>query len=464
MSAPSASIASPARDRVCRWLHRSYSRGTQINHFIASRLRPAGIGICLLLILASFMGIGQPRDSVYVIFSLTFGITLIALPWAMLRRARVRAERENPRHATVGVPFHYNIKLYNEGKRRLGLSWLMEVPPDPRPPRHEFLTQREPGEHERNWFDRSLAYYRWQWLMLRRRAFEGGDSNKPVELDAGGMNRNSMSFTPLKRGVIVLDNLRLLMPDPFGLFQSSHKIKAPPSTVMVLPKRYPLPPIELPGGAAFKIGDETSTNSIGTSGEFVGLREYRPGDPLRQIHWKSWARTGRPIVKELEDTCYPRYGLVLDTFTGGTADSAFEELVSVAASFASTIDTRESLLDLMFIKDRAHIVTAGRDVERTEKLLEVLAGVAMEENEEFESLTKLVLRHREDLTSCLVVLLGWDERRASFLKSLTQGGLACAPIIVGHGSRPEHVPGHWLDASHLARDLARLPQRLMAYH
>ena len=82
---------------------------------------------------------------------------------------------------------------------------------------------------------------------------------------------------------------------------------------MVLPRRYPLPPIELPGGAAFKITGETNTNAIGNSGEFVGLRDYRPGDPLRQIHWKSWARTGRPIVKELEDTFYPRYGLVLDT-------------------------------------------------------------------------------------------------------------------------------------------------------
>jgi uncharacterized protein (DUF58 family) len=447
-----------------RWLHQSYMRGTRLNHFVASRLRPAGIGVCLLLILVSFMGIGQPRESVYVIFSFTMGITLIALPWAMFRRAHVRAERGIPRHATVGVPFHYNVRIINEGRRRLGLSWLAEVAPDPRPTCHEFLTHSEPGEHERNWFDRSLAYYRWQWLMLKRRAFDGGYSENPIEIGPAGELRCNIGFTPLRRGVIVLDNLRLLMPDPFGLFQSSHRIKSPPSTVMVLPKRHPLPPVELPGGAAFKIGSETSTNSIGTSGEFVGLREYRPGDPLRQIHWKSWARTGRPIVKELEDTCYPRYGLVLDTFIGGTADTAFEELVTVAASFASTIDTRESLLDLMFIKDRAHIVTAGRGVERTEKLLEVLAGVSMEETGDFESLTKLVLRHREDLTSCLVVLLGWDEKRSAFLKSLTRGGLACSAIIVGHGERPDHVQGHWLDAGNLARDLSRLPVRLQVFY
>jgi hypothetical protein len=88
----------------------------------------------------------------------------------------------------------------------------------------------------------------------------------------------------------------------------------------------------------------------------------------------------------------------------------------------------------------------------------------MDEREDFESLTKLVLRHREDLTSCLVVLLGWDEKRAAFLKNLTRGGLACSPIIVGHGERPEHVPGHWLDAGNLARDLSRLPGRLQAFH
>src|SRR5690606_22341242 len=113
-----------------------------------------------------------------------------------------------------------------------------------------------------------------------------------------------------------LDDLRVQLPDPFGVFQRNRKVPSPAATLTVLPRRYRIPPVELPGTARLQIGGDATSNAIGQTGEFVGLRDYRPGDPLRQIHWRSWARTGRPIVKEIEDTFYPRYGLVLDTFPG----------------------------------------------------------------------------------------------------------------------------------------------------
>ena len=45
------------------------------------------------------------------------------------------------------------------------------------------------------------------------------------------------------------------------------------------------------------------------------LRDYRPGDPLQRVHWKSFARTGRPVVKEYQDEFFERHALVLDTGT-----------------------------------------------------------------------------------------------------------------------------------------------------
>ena len=296
-------------------------------------------------------------------------------------------------------------------------AWLTESPPDPRPSLEEFTTLREPGEEERNGFDRALRLFPLAVAAAAETACSPVDSrHDDLDLKPGQQARIFIELTPLRRGVIRLDDLRVLLPDPFGLFQRCRKVKAPPATLTVLPRRYPLPPIELPGGAAFKISGEANTNSIGNSGEFVGLRDYRPGDPLRQIHWKSWARTGRPIVKELEDTFYPRYGLIVDTLSCDRTDHQFEEAISVAASFAASIDTSESLLDLMFIKNEAHIVTAGRGVERAEKLLEVLAGVIPGADRRIhQALAQLVLRHRDDLTSCLVILNGWDESRAEFL-------------------------------------------------
>jgi uncharacterized protein (DUF58 family) len=413
-----------------------------------------------VFVLSACLGIGHSRSSIYQLFSLCMGMVIIGVPWAMSRRATVEAKREMPRFATAGEPLRYTVRVWQHRKRRLSQAWLADTPPDPRPSLEDFSILREPGEEERNAFDRRFAYFRWQWLLMRNRLFTGGFGSKVLDLKRGEELRQTLEITPLRRGVIRLDDLRVLLPDPFGLFQRCRKVKAPAATLTVLPRRYPLPPIELPGAAAFKISGEANTNSIGNSGEFVGLRDYRPGDSLRQIHWKSWARTGKPIVKELEDTFYPRYGLIVDTLACERSDQTFEETISVAASFAAAIDTNESLLDLMFIKNKAHLVTAGRGLERAEKLLEVLAGVSPERRENFKALANLVLRHRDDLSACLVIFNGWDESRAEFLKILSGAGIVCAPIIIGVGPAPAGVPGPWLESGHIARDLLRLPTRL----
>jgi uncharacterized protein (DUF58 family) len=443
-------------------LYGLYFRSSEFHHFVSQRLRPAGVALGLVLLLATCLAIGHDRNSIYQLFSLSLGMVLIGIPWAMLRRANLEAKRELPRFATAGQPLRYQIRVWNHGRKRLSRAWLADTPPDPRPKLEDYLTLREPGEEERNAFDRRLAYFRWQWLMLENRCFTGGVSRQDILVPPDQSINVAMEILPLRRGVIQLQDLRLLLPDPFGLFQRCRKIKAPSATITVLPKRYRLPPIELPGGAAFRISGEANTHGIGTTGEFMGLRDYRPGDPLRQIHWKSWARTGRPIVKELEDTYFPRYGLVVDTFSCDPTDHVFEEAISVAASFAAAIDTNQSLLDLMFIKNQAHMVTAGRGVDRAEKLLEVLAGVTPERTSRYEELAKLVLRHRDDLSSCVVIFNGWDGERADFLKRLMQGGVICVPLIIGKGPAPSDIPGHWLQYENIARDLQRLPRHLQS--
>jgi uncharacterized protein (DUF58 family) len=447
-------------DRLDRRLHWIYFQSSAVYHFIRRRLRPAGISLGAVFVLATCLGIGHSRGSIYLLFSLSFAMILISGPWAMLRRATLEAVREVPRHATAGSPLRMAVRVRNQGLRRLSRAWLGESPPDARPDVTEFSLLREPGEEERNRFDRTFAYFRWQWLMLRKRLFTTGTSRDEIHLKSKGETRVFIELTPLRRGVIQLNDLRVMLPDPLGLFQKCIRVKAPAATLLVLPRRHPLPPIRLPGCFAFKVSGEANTNMIGTSGEFVGLRDYRPGDPLRQIHWKSWARTGRPIVKELEDTFYPRYGLVLDTLSMQRSDVCFEECVSVAASFVSTVDSSDSLLDLMFIENWAHVVTAGRGVERAEKLLEVLAGVTACRTGDHQALARLVLRHGDDLTSCVVILNGWDDSRAALLRSLILGGVVCVPIIIGIGSRPDDAPGHWLESGHIARDLTRLPIQL----
>jgi len=151
---------------------------------------------------------------------------------------------------------------------------------------------------------------------------------------------------------------------------------------------------------------------------------------------------------------------VLDSISTDRSDVTLEEAISVAASFACSIDTSESLLDLMFVNNEAHKVTVGRGLERAEKLLEVLAGVVPKRTGDLKALAKLVLRHGDDLTSCVVILNGWDDTRSELLEILEEGGVLCVPIVIGVGPKPEGVPGHWLEAGQIQRDLNHLPERL----
>lgn len=455
-----ANGASSRRDAWNRRLHRIYMRSTALQHGILRRVRPAGFSVAAVCVLVFCIAAGHQRAPIYQMFSLTASILAIGPPLALLRRSRLRGKRDVPRHASVGQPLRYSVTITHQGRHPVARAWLMESAPDPRPHESEFIHMREPGEEERNAFDRSFAWFRWQWLVSRNRLFTGGASDVPIRLRAGESMRLTMEIIPQRRGIIRMDRLEVKLPDPLSVFQSISRIEAPASTVTVLPRRYRLPRIELPGCTAFQLSGESNTNAIGNSGEFTGLRDYRSGDPMRQIHWKSWARLGRPIVKELEDTYYPRYGLVLDTLSTHPHDAGFEESVSVAASFAASLDTGETLLDLMFVDNEAHCTTAGRGVERAEKLLEVLSGVHPSRGGSLDHLAQLVLRHAADLTSCIVILNGWDNTRKDFLQQLRSGGVVMAVVGVGHGPRPDELPGLWLDAAHIERDLGRLPRSL----
>lgn len=458
MSAPAATPVRPAR-RLRGWLHRSYLAGTGINHFLRRRLRPAGIALMLAGLLLACLAGGQAADPVFRLFSFVFALGALSLLALPLRRARLEVRRELPAHATAGEPVRLHYQLRNLRGRPLANARLVETPPDPRPRRAQFLTAREPGEESRNWFDRVFAYYCWTWLCERGQRFEARPSSQRIDVAGHGRQALTAELLPARRGLVKLDDLRLLLPDPLGFFQRCARVRAPVSTLAVLPRRYRLPEFELPGGARFQPGGDAASRHAGASGEFVGLRDYQPGDPLRLIHWKSWARTGKPIVKEFEETFFPRHGLILDTFPDD--DELFEEAVSVAASFASSIDSRESLIELMFISGRDRVVSAGRGAGPSTTLLEVLAGVEASDTPAFDALERLVTRHAEDLAGCLAVLAGWSPERQKLLRKLAGAGIELAAIVVCHEppeARPPRV--HFVRHGQLAADLLKLPRTL----
>jgi uncharacterized protein (DUF58 family) len=69
--------------------------------------------------------------------------------------------------------------------------------------------------------------------------------------------------------------------------------------------------------------------------DYLGIREYRPGDTLRQVHWPSSARRGSLMVREYEQERPQRLALVIDTSAdAGDADTPLDACCAAAASVA----------------------------------------------------------------------------------------------------------------------------------
>jgi len=399
-----------------------------LQHRLYERLTVAGWLALAGALAAAGVGIDTTRSMSYQLAAFLAALLALAFLAAPLWRVRVSARRELPRYTTAGEAFEYRVVIENLGSRPLRGAALVEWLRDPRPGFAEWRSAHEPGEERRNWFDRTQGYFRWRWLIERRTPEQPGEHALP-EIAPAASETVRMSLRPRRRGRIELAGLTLARTDALGLVRSLNRV-ALAGRVIALPRRYRLPALALPGRRRFQQGGVALAVTVGDSTEFVGLREYRPGDPLHKVDWKSTARRGTPIVREYQDEFFERHALILDTSTGRGEDACFEEAVAVAASFVYAIDTRECLLDLLFVGGELRTYTAGRGQMRLEHMLEVLAGVAPSRPEEFGALARAVLAQRRSLSSCIAVLLAWDRERRAFVEALARSGLEVRALLV----------------------------------
>ncbi len=403
--------------------------------------------VVLCLAVSAVVGLDTKGTMAYQAFTFLLAILIIAMLSGLFFRLRFSATRFMPRFGTAGIKSEYRIKVHNKtDKIQTGLT-LFENFEDPCPSLEEFMHTPEPEEKRRNLFDRTVGYYRWLWLIsIKRQA-----ATKAValpDLQPHNMTEAHVEITPSNRGVIRLTGLTVARPDPFGLFNACMTVSLPQS-FLVLPKRYGLPPIGLPGTRRYQSGGVALASSVGDSEEFISLREYRPGDPLRKIHWKSWAKTGKPIVKEYQDEFFVRHALILDTFQKTAHSQILEEAVSIAASFACEIQTQESLLDLMFVGPEAYCFTSGRGLAHKDRMLEILAGVVACRNKSFDHLTSMVTARASMLSGCICILLSWDEERKKLIDHLKSIGIPTLALIIAqaNGSADDHGQGPARDGS-----------------
>lgn len=392
---------------------------SSLRYRLGRRTTPAGRLVLGALAASAVLGLDTAQSMAYQAFTFLLALLALALLSNLAFRARFEVGRKLPRLATAGEPLPYSAWVRGRGGRvARGLTLIEEVE-DPRPTFQQY--RAVPGLPGENWLERVTGYGRWlQLVALKRVAAE--QAKELPDLPPGGRCELAMELVPARRGILRLRALTVARPDALGLFNAFARHEAP-QDVLVLPKRYPAPRLELSGSRRYQPGGISLSSRVGDSQEFMALRDYRPGDPLRRIHWKSWAKTGKPVVKDYEDEYFVRHALVLDTFGAPGAEPAFEEAVSVAASFACSLLTQDSLLDLLFIGDKSYCFTAGRGLGGPESLLEVLACAQLCADRPFSDLGRGVAQRRDLLSACLCVLMGFDEPRRELVRTLRSLGI-----------------------------------------
>lgn len=441
-----------------RLLFHNFQRVHRAGTGFRRRLGAFGQLALFMALLAGVFGFDTRGSAAYQLFSLL--IALFGVGWLWNGAGRrvfpaIVAERRLPRHATVGEPLHYTLNLAHGGSHtQRGLRVLDQLDGES-PDWAEFAAAHDPDEVRRNPFDRYVGYYKWEKLVRAKRGASLAEQAVP-DIPARQTVAIPLTLVPRRRGRLRFAGLCLYRPDPFGLWRTPHCV-ALPQSCCVLPKRYPVSPLPTGGGRVYQRGGVALANAVGESEEFMALREYRPGDPLRAVHWRSSAKFGRWVVKEFQDEYFTRRALVLDTFCAPERAADFEAAVSVAASLAVAEPGRDALLDLMFVEGEAHCFTAGRGVAQTAALLEVLAGVQPSRRADFAVLARNVLSRAGRLSSVACVLLDDDPPRRRFCEHLAGLGLTVAVLLVREQG-PESAPrggGWWrhVRPGHLAVDL-----------
>ena len=247
------------------------------------------------------------------------------------------------------------------------------------------------------------------------------------------------------RGRFRIGPLSVRLTDPFGLCELVRSF-ASSDELVVTPVVTPLPAVRL--GGDWTGGGDAASRSVAVSGtDDAATREYRYGDDLRKVHWKSTARTGELMVRREEQPFQSRATLLLDgredAHRGNGPGSSFEWAVSAVASVGVTLARAGFALSLL--RDSGEAVTPA-GVPLTESLLlEELAVVRISPRRTLDGAVE-VLR-TGGLGGVLVAVLGSvDVAQAERLARLRTGSAVCVAVVMDADS--------WGPLSPRAREVA----------
>jgi uncharacterized protein (DUF58 family) len=314
-------------------------------------------------------------------------------------RPRVSLTRMLPPPVSAGETLTYRVRVQNTGRRTLRRLTVEErrLPPELKPVGEPvILDSLAPGEHTE------------VTLRLECRV----------------------------RGAYVLEALQAASLFPSGLVKWPRRVKTS-DRLLVYPRFTPLEEFEVPHGRNYQPGGISVASQVGDSTEFFGTRDWHEGDRTRDIHWPSFARTGRLVVKEFQEEYFVRLAMVLDVESRSVKDDALlEKSLSLAAGIADVLAKQEYIIDLFAAGPSIFHFQAGRALAHFEHILEILAALESGDRLDIGALEAALIPEASQLSAVIFVVMDWEPARAALVEKLKSYGVAVRVLSV----RPERKP------------------------
>ena len=265
-------------------------------------------------------------------------------------------------------------------------------------------------------------------LLEDRLPYSLGSRPRLVLERLGRRHSSSVAYTVRAdvRGRFEIGPLVVRLTDPFGLCELTRSFPSVDHLV-VIPQVFPLPMMRLPGEYAG--AGESHMRSVAVHGDDdAATREYRYGDDLRRVHWRSTARTGELMVRREEQPWESRATILFDTraraHRGEGPNASFEWAVSAVASIASHL-THAGYKIRLVTDTGVDLAGAGGDTA----IMDYLAEVQLSHGGEVSTAMDTVRRSADG--GLIIAILGTvDIAEAQLLGSLRRSGTTCVGFMI----------------------------------
>jgi uncharacterized protein (DUF58 family) len=223
----------------------------------------------------------------------------------------------------------------------------------------------------------------------------------------------------LPRGRYTFDDVRVDIADPFGLESVSIALPAP-GALLVYPRLVRLE----------RLFSETGTRSHDgrrlllrrhSGFELHGVREYEQGESLRRVHWRSTARRGELMVKELEDAPRDEIAVLLDADAAAVVGESFEVQVRAAGSILESYVRRGRRAVLVLNSERRDVQQVHSVAADWRRALELLAAA---EPTGRSTVARLLTEHDSPAARALELVVVTARLEAGLVDRLVQRALS----------------------------------------